>query len=150
MMSAFIVNDNHVDVIVSYFVTSIMDDKLWYEMNGKYGYMGLEEAEAVANCLMAQNVRSVNSRYNEVNDKFYTFNHIQWAHQTYSVGEIANAISCLEYQSCETDDYHTTDAYKIIQSMRKHLLKQVADADGDETWEISEVKSKFAQFVRSL
>ena len=140
-MSAFVVNDNHINVIVSYFVADAMDDRLWYEMNGKYGYMGKEDAEKVAQCLYSQNVRSVNDRYNELEEDGFNYTYIPHARRVYSWGEIAMALDCLEYQSCESDDYHTTDAYKIVTSMRKHLLKDVAKEQGADTWGITEVKA---------
>lgn len=140
-MSAFVVNDNHINVIVSYFVEDAMDDRLWYEMNGKYGYMSKEDAEKVAQCLYSQNIRSVNDRYNELEEDGFAYKFIPHARRVYSIGEIAMALDCLEYQSCESEDYHATDAYKLLLAMRKQLLKEVAKEQGADTWGITEVKA---------
>lgn len=143
-MSAYIMSDNHINVIVSWFDDYRKDNQLWYEMGAKFGYMDRETAPTVAECLYNQNVRSVNDRYTEqTGNKEYTFKFISNAKQAYSLAEIAGALDGLEYQSCESDDYHTTDAYKILTSMRKELLKRVQDRDlGDNTtWSIDELKT---------
>lgn len=148
-MSAYIVENCQINVIVSWFLSPTKDNQLWYEMNGQYGYMGIEEAPKVAYELYKQNVLSVNDRYNDTeSDEQYGFEYIQNAKQAYCLAEIAGAIDGLEYQSCETDNYHQTDAYKIITSMRKHLLKVVQDQElGDNTtWSIKELKNKPAQY----
>lgn len=146
-MSAYIVSENHINVIVSWFVDYRKNNQLWYELNGKYGYMDKAAAGAVARELFAQNVRSVDVRYSEENNSSYVFMYIPHIKLGYGLAEIAGAIDCLEYQSCETDDYHQTDAYKIITAMRKHLLKLVQERDlGDNTtWSIDEIKNTPAQ-----
>jgi hypothetical protein len=148
-MSAYIVSDNHINVIVSWFMDYRKDNQLWYELNGNFGYMGDEAAPRVAGCLYNQNVRSVNARYTEqTGNEGYIFTKISNAKEAYSLAEIAGALDGLEYQSCESDDYHTTDAYKIITSMRKDLLKRVQERDlGDNTtWSINELKTSPARF----
>ena len=148
-MSAYIVSDNQINVIVSWFMDYRKDNQLWYELNGQYGYMDNEVAPVVAQVLYSQNVHSVNDRYTEqTGDESYKFKPITNAKQAYSLAEIAGAIDGLEYQSCESDDYHQTDAYKLITSMRKHLLKKVQERDlGDNTtWSINELKSAPAKY----
>lgn len=148
-MSAYLVSDNHINVIVSWFVDYRKDYQLWYELNGQYGYMDEEAAKQVAWVLHSQNVRSVNDRYQEAgSDETYEFKYLPRVKEAYSLAEIAGAIDGLEYQSCESDDYHTTDAYKILTSMRKQLLKKVQDRDlGDNTtWSIDELKTTPAKF----
>lgn len=147
-MSAYIVSNNHINVIVSWFMDYRKDSQLWYELNGQYGYMSAEDAPKVAYELYKQNVRSVNYHYNDnQTDELYQFEQVKNAKQAYSLAEIAGALDGLEYQSCETDDYHQTDAYKIITSMRKDLLKRVQERDlGDNTtWAIDELKDKPAK-----
>lgn len=141
-MSAYIVSDDHINVIVSYFVTPIMDDKLWIELDGKYDYMSEDDTPKVAQRLYAQNVRSVDARYDEENGGQYQFKLVRDAKHLYSIGEIALALNGLEYQSCETDDYNETEAYKLVQAMRKHLLRKIAEQDDADTWHIDEVKQR--------
>lgn len=148
-MSAYQVSDNHINVIVSWFLDYRKDNQLWFELGGEYGYMDEEAAARVAWTLHSQNVRSVNHRYSEASsDEVYTFKKIGNAKQAYGLAEIAGALDCLEYQSCETSDYYTTDAYKLITSMRKHLLKKVQDRElgNNTTWSIDELKATPAKF----
>lgn len=148
-MSAYIVSNTQINVIVSWFIDYRKDCQLWYELNGQYGYMDQEVAPKVAYELYKQNVLSVNSRYDDTeSDEQYKFEYISNAKQAYCLAEIAGALDNLEYQSCETDNYHSTDAYKIITAMRKDLLKRVQNHDlGDNTtWGIDELKDKPAQF----
>jgi len=143
-MSAYLVSDDHLNVLVSYFVRWLDSQKLWCKVNDEYIYLTRDNAAAVAYALHRENVRSVDNRYNEANgDERYQFRFIESAHQSYKIAEIAGAIDCLEYQSCERDDYYESEAYGILCSMRKQLLKFVAEEQlGDETtWEISKAKT---------
>lgn len=148
-MSAYIVNKNHINVIVSWFTENGLDDNLYIEIKQNYSYMTKELAPIVAQTLYSQNVRSVNDRYNDnTSDEQYSFEYLPNIKNAYSLAEIAGAIDGLEYQSCESDDYKTTDAYKIITAMRKELLKKVqAEQLGDNTtWSIGELKDQPAKF----
>lgn len=137
-MSAFIVSDEHINTIVSYFMDYRRDYRLWYSIGEQYGYMDEEAAPQVAHVLHSENVRSVNERYSETaSDETYQFKLNRQAKNQFTIGEIARAIDCLEYQSSESDDYYATDAYKIIRSMRKHLLNKIADREGVDLWEIT-------------
>lgn len=139
-MSAFIVSENHINVIVSYFVDSRPMYRLYAKINGAYQYLTHENAAKVAQTLYAENVRSVDVRYSEENDSRYTFKYLPMARLHYSIADIAGALDCLEYQSCETDDYYRTEAYALITAMRKRLLKRLQDHEGCDTWEIVEVQ----------
>lgn len=140
-MSAFLCNNDHFNVVTSYFVGEYRDGGLWLEVNGEYGYLTKENAGAVATILRDENVRSLISRYGAqrtgIEDYSYEFNYEPRAKRNYTELEIAGAIDCLEYQSCESDDYYTTEAYKILCLMRKHLLNELQPEN--KTWEIPEV-----------
>ena len=143
-MSAFIVSDNHINVIVSYFIGDSLEDGLWCETLGQYHYLTQDNAGYVAGVLMAENVRSVNNRYDEQQSSRFKFIYLPRTKELWSVGEIAKAIDCLEYQSCESADYYQTPAYGLLCAMRKHLLKQVAESEGVDLWEITELKTEVA------
>lgn len=143
-MSAFLCDDNHFNVLVSYFIGQYRDDGLWIEINNDYGYLNKENAGAVATILWRENVRSLEGRYGDTPADFsdYEFNYYSSVKQSYSIPEIAGAIDCLEYQSCESEDYYTTEAYQVLGKMRKHLLRQLQEeSDSDNTWELSRVKT---------
>lgn len=134
-MSAYIMHTDEINVIVSFFIKPghLNEDNLWTLVNGEHNYMTLENAELVATKLYSQNVRSVNERYNEETVETYQFTYDTRA-KNRPVGNIIGALDCLEYQSCETDDWEQTDAHQIICDMRKNLLKKLAGED--YTWGI--------------
>jgi hypothetical protein len=140
-MSAYIVSDNHINVLVSYFVGRNPHDGLWVEIYGTYQYMNRDNATEVARILYAQNVRSVDVRYGEENPAYYSFRFISQAKDVYAVAEIAGLIDCLEYQSCETRDYYATDAYRILCVMRKELLNELQEALPARLWGLIDVRS---------
>lgn len=144
-MSAFLNNNEHFNVIASYFASRVHGQGLWYEVGDKYDYLTPDNAETVFWVLVNENTRSLQARYPQypdmwANAKNYKFRYIEGAKRLYSVGEMAKALDCLEYQSCEAEKHEQTEAYKLVQSMRKHLLTQLEDYEMADTWDITEVK----------
>lgn len=76
---------------------------------------GFGQPEVVAKVLRAQNVRSVAHRYNNPDDmgldEPYTFRPVS---QDVDPVVIIKSCRCLRYQSCETDDYPQTLAYRVL------------------------------------
>lgn len=147
-MSAYIVPEAHINVIVSYCASRVTGDGMWHKFRDGYNYMTPQNAAEVAEILNNQNVRSVNYRYNEqTGNEGYRFRYIEGVRDLYSVAEIAKALSGLEYQSCETNDYYETEAYQILHDMRKYLLDIVANEEDPDTWTIDEVKQKESVYL---
>lgn len=138
-MSAYIMNEDEINTIVGYFLkpenSSVIGAGLWTKIGDNYDYMNTENAREVGKILFDENVRSVESRYNSTENHEYRFRFMAGAYKR-PVGNIAGALDCLEYQSCETDDFHQSNAWGIICDMRKALLKEVAEKDGSYTWGI--------------
>lgn len=137
-MSAYIMNGEEIDTIVSYFIHTrhtIHGEGAWLKIGDKYDNLKYDNAAEVAKILMDENVRSVNSRYTEQQSNHYEFEYDPTAHKR-PVGNIIGALDCLEYQSCESDDWHTTNAWDIICGLRKHLLKTIAEKEDTYTWGI--------------
>jgi hypothetical protein len=114
-MSAFIVSNEHINALVSYMVTKQIS--YWNEQERVP--VTRFNAEEVGRILLNENVRSVNHRYHgeiEEDEKnascAYTF---RYRPMPISAVQIIKAVHCLDYQSCETDDWETTLAYKICQ-----------------------------------
>lgn len=152
-MSAYLVSDNHINVIVSYFAHEIQGKGLYCKVNGEYAYLTPENAKYVAYELYRENVRSVDRRYNEHNsDELYNFEYLRHVKDVYNPLEISGALDCLEYQSCERDDYNRSEAYRLLHNMRKHLLRQMADRKyGNETtWSIDKVKPAKYEYLPGL
>ncbi|MGO9013617.1 MAG: hypothetical protein ACLQF0_01430 [Dissulfurispiraceae bacterium] len=53
--------------------------------------------------------------------------------------DILKMCKCLEYQSCETDDYYTTDAYKLTQAIKEAAISSLPGYD-DAVWEYTRTK----------
>lgn len=121
-MSAYIMREQDISDIVNYFVNSTASSQLWLPVNGEYNYLTRDNAPEVARILFAENVRSVDTRYNEENSSIFAY---KASYNTVSDKEVAQLIDSLEYQSCETGDYYETEAYKILCNMRKNLLQRV-------------------------
>jgi len=101
----------------------------------EYGH-NLEHTQKLANVLNAENYKSYNYRYKEEDtsipeitiDDVMAYN---WGGM-YKPGEVAKAISCYDYQSCEHPDYEDSDAHAAVQSMRYDLLQQLRGYDTAE------------------
>lgn len=138
-MSAYIVDEKHINTLVSYFTSNVTGQGLWCQIDGEYHYLTPETAPKLADQLYQANVDSVNARYNEQNDGVFEYDPLNVVQnpESYNVGEIAKAIDGLEYQSCEFDGWHTSEAKSNLNSMRKHLLSNGIEYEEAETWEIS-------------
>jgi hypothetical protein len=83
--------------------------------------------------LMAENVRSVRTRYpNDAPDNLpgpcdqsrvlaYRFQPV--SHQL--PAWVVKAADCLQYQSCESDDYEETLGYKVVQAIREAAIRHL-------------------------
>jgi hypothetical protein len=133
-MSAFVVNKSHIDVLV------------WYAMrpNGFHGPTSywwngethmITDRDQVGNLLLAENVRSVNARYDD-HEPVPTYSY-RMPTRAYSEVEVIKACDCLKYQSCETDDYRETEAYAALNAIREKAIHALAGYD-DADWEIED------------
>lgn len=121
-MSAYIMATEDINDLVNYFLNATSSTQLWLQVNGDYCYLTRDNAEKVAGILYLENKRSVDARYNETNEFNFTY---KPSYKTVSDKKVASLIDSLEYQSCETDNYYSTQAYKMLCAMRKNLLQRV-------------------------
>lgn len=123
-MSAFLCNDLQFEaVVVSY-----------YQHMGKAPL--LTQFQLHANTLKRENIRSVNWRYGE-RKRFKPVVFIGFD-QTPSIEQVIQWLRCIEYQSCERDDYEKSEACRLNMRMQNDLLyKLVGDRRFDSTkWSI--------------
>lgn len=132
-MSAYIMATEDINNIVNYFVNATASTQLWLLVNGEYVYLTRTNAERVAQILYSENVRSVDHRYNETNARDFIY---KPSYRTVEDREVSQLIHSLEYQSCETDDYYSTEAYKMLCAMRKNLLQRIfaEDVEYSNAW----------------
>lgn len=134
-MSAYIMRDDEINTIVSYFISDVHGYGAWVRVGDDYDHLTDDNAAQVAKILMDENTRSVNHRYNDSSSNPYEFKKDRKA-KSLPVGNIIGALDCLEYQSCETDDWKQSNAWEIITNLRKYLLVTMAEKDGTYTWGI--------------
>ena len=113
-MSAFILSDTHINLLLTWANRNIRPYTIPVD-NGleELSFGKVDDIQKMAEILRKENVRSVNCRYNETTDPEelkITF-HYQ---SDVTIVEIIKACHCYDYQACETDDYPTTDAHRII------------------------------------
>jgi len=107
---------------------------------------GAELAEAYANILYAENVRSCQARYPQ--DTFSGLpgegdkpeaitvlnrDEMQASYKLPAVS-ILKMCDCLEYQSCETEDYRSTLAWELLSHIRKAAWRTLPGYD-DAPWD---------------
>ena len=115
-MSAFIVSNKHIEALV----TSGGPRPLQYHFNGEWHPISYNEQKA-GQILLNENIRSVETRYNstEIPTTFI----LTELTNNYTAIEIVKLCDSLDYQSCETDDWLTTEAYAILQAIRENAIR---------------------------
>jgi hypothetical protein len=78
-----------------------------------------------ANTLKRENVRSVNYRYNE-RTRFQPIAFTPEA-STASVWQVIQWLKCIDYQSCERQDYEKSEAYRLNLQMQCELFHVAND-----------------------
>ncbi len=127
-MSAFVCSDYHVSILAVYGARK-----------GQYGTIRAEgrdwaDPREIFAVLMQQNIRSVQHRYPDHNgqaDKFGDCGRFDKVaiERGHSPVEVIKAAHCLEYQSCETDDYLETLAYKLLQQIKRRAEHNLSGYD---------------------
>ena len=112
------------------------------------GFENLTNAELAtlyANTLYAENVRSVSARYpndapeqlpgpiNRPDSICVTWRHFESKYYVLSPIAILKMCDGLEYQSCETEDWEQSVAYKLLTAIRKAAIRKL-DGYDDAPW----------------
>jgi hypothetical protein len=91
-----------------------------------------EYAEKIINILLKENIRSVDCLYPHNAEPEADFVPMAISQSTlsrhkgkHSTIQLLKLCDHLEYQSCETPDYEETPAYKLINLIRKQLIKSL-------------------------
>ena len=132
-MSAFLCNAYHINALANWATTPRRVDYYW---NGKRH--DANDARYIANVLHNQNLRSVNARYGDDNDTEIAFE--RFAPDLTPV-QVIKAVNCLDYQSCETDDWPETEAYAICQAIIARAINHLPGYDNAE-WELTDTGRK--------
>lgn len=137
-MSAFIVGKPHLD----HLIRVALDGPAGHHPNWHtYWYDGdqvqsvRDNPDAAGQILWAENVRSVNARYQEDTEiEPYTY---QRPGRRLSAVEALKALDCYEYQSCEHPGWPSSSAHALCQALRKRLIATLPGYDA-AAWEITD------------
>lgn len=128
-MSAYVVSAYHINALVTYANL----ERIGYFWQGKRRDVR-EDPRRIASVLYAENVRSVNARYNDAAPAHGHEYRIELSHLSH-IGAI-KACHGLAYQSCETDDWGDTEAYAILQAIEGWAVRQLPEY-ADAEWELT-------------
>lgn len=105
---------------------------VWYSEHKRE--LTSETAGRVGAMLLAENVRSVNHRYDEEEwEQPYEFSQLRG---TPDPRVVLEAIACYEYQSCEHPEWERSEAYRFCDTLRRECVRLLT---GDvSVWEITD------------
>jgi hypothetical protein len=117
-MSAWLCSQTHINELAAYYV-----DKCQRYVNVRKSF------KEVAELLFNENVRSLSARYSDYEEMvWYKFAApIAYKRTIHNPFIMAKQVSCYCYQSCETDDFYETEAYKICEAIKDTLLSSHPD-----------------------
>ena len=119
-MSAFVCNKVTFDRIVTYVFANRLDFNWLIRKHGTVQQMG--------QVLVNENYRSVNERYNDSDIPF----EYQYTYKPESLLQVLKSVNCLDYQSCETDNWNQTDAYEILDHVKDSILQNLIQQTGKQ------------------
>lgn len=150
-MSAYICNPEHFGILAAYAATNKCVIRQWEQNRGPDSI--IKNAQAVARGLALENIRSVATRYPQDQDGSrpgpgqLDAEIVEAAaiYAGYFIGhppfitplQILRLIDCLDYQSCETDDWPQTLAYRQLDWLRSSAIRRLQGYD-DAQWEFSQ------------
>lgn len=131
-MSAYVVEEDHIHALLGWAIrnqVSFYDDVHKARIDVKP-----DTASMVGTILLQTNVLSVAHRYAEaaenVDYEWHDFPHALTAVQ------VLKGVQCLEYQSCERDDWKQSMAYTICQAIKDAAIMKLAGYEA-APWGIS-------------
>lgn len=116
----------------------------WYWDGGRHDSIGagdFNKAQAVAEMLYGENLRSVSHRYSSdkssatlpgSHDATFTLRDFCRAWDCDPV-QVLKTIACLNYQSCETPDWEQTEAYAFLRALKNAAIQALPGYD-DAAW----------------
>lgn len=119
-MSAWMCCDAHFDALLTYAI--VKGGVEFSDPRTNHTTITAENADAIGEIFKRENARSLTALYKGADDygpyAFRPFPHLL------TDVEAKKAIDCLEYQSCESDDYRTTLAYVILAAMDNWMAER--------------------------
>ena len=128
-MSAYQCSPEHIAFICAVY------SEVW--RNRRTGYMTCVLTSDLYAILSTANAESVAFRYREpvaAYPRTVKFPRVDIATIDANIGAIFRSIACLEYQSCERDDWAQSNACQLLKGLREALLSRLPGADRDDAW----------------
>ena len=128
-MSAYQCSAEHIAFLCSVY------DTVWNHR--KTDYMTFVMRSDLYAILSTANAESVAFRYREPVASYPAagkFPRVDIATIDANIGAIFRSIACLEYQSCERDDWEKSNACQLLKGLREALLSRLPGADMDGAW----------------
>ena len=128
-MSAYQCSAEHIAFLCSVY------DTVWNHR--KTDYMTFVMRSDLYDILSKANAESVAFRYREpvaAYPRAVVFPRLDIATIDANIGAIFRSIACLEYQSCERDDWEKSNACQFLKGLREALLSRLPGADIDGAW----------------
>ena len=128
-MSSFVVTDKHVSAILQgVYGKTHAGFNVWecqVDRDSYHFVIGAMEAQQEeANVLMRENIRSVNKCYS-LTDTLDSDVLLFRKDAPLPALNVIKLIDCLQYQSCECDDYTSTEAYKLLCRLREMMVPKL-------------------------
>jgi hypothetical protein len=144
-MSAYIVDHDHIDALLTYAIQQevtyyVPDTKSCVEISAK-------NASEIGRILLDQNERSVRFRYPNIDaddlpgtigQDAAKYKFRRWKSPLPAL-VVLKACDGLDYQSCETDDYKQTLAFKIVDTIRGYAIRRLPGYDASPGWSMERV-----------
>lgn len=135
-MSCYILNDDKIDFILSFvllnrYLCSITINGERLPLKNPPCKQTEKTLNIMGNILVKQNIRAYNHRYKEIGENVpvheYKFKNKWFGGTKAYVLEALRILGQYDYQACETSDYDTTDAGKLINKLRHTFVTMLPD-----------------------
>ena len=149
-MSAFLVNPEHIGQVVSWHFSQPMHQTNFYNLHTRQEIKFIDKqpkASQIAIMIAGANAASIKSRYPDNHHKIigdltdYLAACSQAARggpQIQDPASIINMVNCLDYQSCEVENWQQSNAYWILKVIKDHAttkLVKLASTEDTIAWE---------------
>lgn len=128
-MSAYQCSPEHIAFICAVY------SEVWH--NRRTDYMTHVPTSDLYAILSTENAESVAFRYREPVAAYpavLAYPRLDIATIDANIGAIFRSIACLEYQSCERDDWEKSNACQLLKGLREALISRLPGADMDGAW----------------
>lgn len=128
-MSCYIIDEEKIDLILNaiqiapYGARFILDGEILDVKFSAWDDESKNNLSKVGKCLIEQNIKSYNYRYNEEGG-FYDYKY-KPSNKPVNLFKALVALDEYEYQSCETKDYRSTNAFDIVNRIRKYIISSL-------------------------